>query len=86
MELSFLIWNVYTCVIEITAALCKNMRKIPFFCFWYKTITAALRYTIFATHMESLSQLATIYPNVKIVHFDVDIKNKRMDFKVKKAK
>ncbi|KAL7123430.1 hypothetical protein ACP275_01G104000 [Erythranthe tilingii] len=42
----------------------------------------ALRaYTIFATHMENLSQLVTIYPNVKIVHFDVDIKNKRMDFK-----
>ncbi|KAL8552800.1 hypothetical protein ACS0TY_001472 [Phlomoides rotata] len=42
----------------------------------------ALRaYTIFATHMENLSELATIYPNVKIVHFDVEIMNKRMDFK-----
>ncbi|KAL0312991.1 UNVERIFIED_CONTAM: DNA mismatch repair protein MSH4 [Sesamum radiatum] len=42
----------------------------------------ALRaYTIFASHMENLSELATIYPNVKIVHFDVEIKNKRMDFK-----
>lgn len=42
----------------------------------------ALRaYTIFATHMENLSELATIYPNVKIVHFDVEIKNKHMDFK-----
>ncbi|KAK6157959.1 hypothetical protein DH2020_005273 [Rehmannia glutinosa] len=42
----------------------------------------ALRvYTIFATHMEHLSELTTIYPNVKIVHFDVEIKNKRMDFK-----
>ncbi|CAA0823128.1 DNA mismatch repair protein MSH4 [Striga hermonthica] len=42
----------------------------------------ALRaYTIFATHMENLSELATIYPNVKIVHFDVEVKNKRMDFK-----
>ncbi|GFQ04093.1 DNA mismatch repair protein msh4 [Phtheirospermum japonicum] len=38
-------------------------------------------YTIFATHMENLSELATIYSNVKIVHFDVEIKNKRMDFK-----
>ncbi|KAL6556890.1 MutS protein msh4 [Orobanche hederae] len=38
-------------------------------------------YTIFATHMENLSELTTIYPNVKIVHFDVEIKNKRMDFK-----
>ncbi|XP_057787033.1 DNA mismatch repair protein MSH4 isoform X4 [Salvia miltiorrhiza] len=42
----------------------------------------ALRaYTIFATHMENLSELATTYPNVKIVHFDVEIKNKHMDFK-----
>ncbi|KAL0329488.1 UNVERIFIED_CONTAM: DNA mismatch repair protein MSH4 [Sesamum radiatum] len=42
----------------------------------------ALRaYTIFASHMENLSELATIYPNVKIVHFDVEIKNKHMDFK-----
>ncbi|KAL1548977.1 MutS protein msh4, variant 3 [Salvia divinorum] len=38
-------------------------------------------YTIFATHMENLSELATTYPNVKIVHFDVEIKNKHMDFK-----
>lgn len=40
------------------------------------------RYTIFATHMENLSELATIYPNVKILHFDVDIRNSRLDFKV----
>ncbi|XP_022851463.1 DNA mismatch repair protein MSH4-like [Olea europaea var. sylvestris] len=39
------------------------------------------RYTIFATHMENLSELATIYPNLKILHFHVDIKNSRMDFK-----
>ncbi|KAL9275248.1 DNA mismatch repair protein MSH4-like protein [Drosera capensis] len=38
-------------------------------------------YTIFATHMEKLSELATIYPNVKILHFYVDIKNNRLDFK-----
>ncbi|KAI3990615.1 hypothetical protein MKX01_022915 [Papaver californicum] len=38
-------------------------------------------YTIFATHMENLSELATIYPNVKILHFDVDVKNNRLDFK-----
>ncbi|XP_021290564.1 DNA mismatch repair protein MSH4 isoform X3 [Herrania umbratica] len=38
-------------------------------------------YTIFATHMENLSELATIYPNVKILHFDVDIRNGRLDFK-----
>ncbi|KAJ4848896.1 MutS protein msh4 [Turnera subulata] len=38
-------------------------------------------YTIFATHMESLSELATIYPNVKILHFFVDIKSNRLDFK-----
>ncbi|KAI3501034.1 hypothetical protein L1887_28890 [Cichorium endivia] len=38
-------------------------------------------YTIFATHMENLSELATIYPNVKILHFNVEVKNKRLDFK-----
>ncbi|KAK7252687.1 hypothetical protein RIF29_36819 [Crotalaria pallida] len=38
-------------------------------------------YTIFATHMENLSQLATIYPNVKILHFHVDLKNNHIDFK-----
>ncbi|KAG6636002.1 hypothetical protein CIPAW_11G081300 [Carya illinoinensis] len=38
-------------------------------------------YTIFATHMENLSELATIYPNVKILHFQVDIRNNRLDFK-----
>ncbi|KAE9596763.1 putative flavonoid 3',5'-hydroxylase [Lupinus albus] len=39
-------------------------------------------YTIFATHMENLSQLAPIYPNVKILHFHVDLKNNHIDFKV----
>ncbi|PON43174.1 DNA mismatch repair [Parasponia andersonii] len=38
-------------------------------------------YTIFATHMDNLSELATIYPNVKILHFNVDIKKNRLDFK-----
>uniref|UniRef100_A0A0E0LKR5 DNA mismatch repair proteins mutS family domain-containing protein n=1 Tax=Oryza punctata TaxID=4537 RepID=A0A0E0LKR5_ORYPU len=38
-------------------------------------------YTVFATHMESLSELATIYPNVKILHFEVDLRNDRLDFK-----
>ncbi|CAA7403609.1 unnamed protein product [Spirodela intermedia] len=38
-------------------------------------------YTIFATHMEGLSELATMYPNVKILHFEVEIKNNRLDFK-----
>lgn len=38
-------------------------------------------YTIFATHMENLCELATIYPNVKILHFHVNIKNNRLDFK-----
>ncbi|GMQ04857.1 hypothetical protein CsSME_00050130 [Camellia sinensis var. sinensis] len=38
-------------------------------------------YTIFATHMENLSELATIYPNVKILHFLVDVKSNRLDFK-----
>ncbi|KAL2903082.1 DNA mismatch repair protein MSH4 [Bienertia sinuspersici] len=42
-----------------------------------------LRYTIFATHMENLSDLATLYPNVKILHFHVDIRNNRLDFKLK---
>ncbi|KAG8100061.1 hypothetical protein GUJ93_ZPchr0013g35960 [Zizania palustris] len=38
-------------------------------------------YTVFATHMEGLSELATIYPNVKILHFEVDLRNDRLDFK-----
>ncbi|CAN0908444.1 DNA mismatch repair protein MSH4 [Linum grandiflorum] len=38
-------------------------------------------FTIFATHMENLAELAVIYPNVKILHFDVDIQNNRLDFK-----
>lgn len=32
--------------------------------------------------MENLSELATVYPNVKILHFHVDVKNNRLDFKV----
>ncbi|EHA8589156.1 DNA mismatch repair protein MSH4 [Cocos nucifera] len=31
--------------------------------------------------MEDLSELATIYPNVKILHFEVDLRNNRLDFK-----
>ncbi|KAK9102938.1 hypothetical protein Sjap_020192 [Stephania japonica] len=38
-------------------------------------------YTIFATHMENLAEMATIYPNVKILHFHVAVKNNRLDFK-----
>ncbi|KAG2375791.1 DNA mismatch repair protein [Vigna angularis] len=41
-------------------------------------------YTIFASHMENISELATIYPNVKILHFLVDLKNNHLDFKVLK--
>ena len=32
--------------------------------------------------MENLSELATIYPNVNILHFHVEVKNNRLDFKV----
>ncbi|XP_077235396.1 MUTS-like protein 4 isoform X2 [Tasmannia lanceolata] len=38
-------------------------------------------YTIFATHMENLAELASMYPNVKILHFEVDVNNNRLDFK-----
>ncbi|KAF7126754.1 hypothetical protein RHSIM_Rhsim11G0009700 [Rhododendron simsii] len=38
-------------------------------------------YTIFATHMENLSELATINHNAKILHFHVDVKSNRLDFK-----
>ncbi|XP_048500899.1 DNA mismatch repair protein MSH4 isoform X3 [Beta vulgaris subsp. vulgaris] len=38
-------------------------------------------YTIFATHMENLADLSTLYPNVKVLHFHVDIRNNRLDFK-----
>ncbi|XP_031098489.1 DNA mismatch repair protein MSH4 [Ipomoea triloba] len=44
-------------------------------------LLALKAYTIFATHMENLSELAIIYPNVKILHFYVEVKNNRMDFK-----
>ncbi|KAF5207876.1 Dna mismatch repair protein msh4 [Thalictrum thalictroides] len=32
--------------------------------------------------MENLSELATVYPNVKIHHFHVDVNNNRLSFKV----
>ncbi|TVU03162.1 hypothetical protein EJB05_51320 [Eragrostis curvula] len=38
-------------------------------------------YTVFATHMEGLSELSAMYPNVKILHFEVDLRNDRLDFK-----
>lgn len=38
-------------------------------------------YTVFSTHMEGISEMATIYPNVKILHFEVELKNNRLDFK-----
>lgn len=38
-------------------------------------------YTVFATHMEGLSELATMYPNVKTLHFEVNLRNNRLDFK-----
>ncbi|GJN07432.1 hypothetical protein PR202_ga25264 [Eleusine coracana subsp. coracana] len=38
-------------------------------------------YTVFATHMEGLSELSTMYPNVRILHFEVDLRNDRLDFK-----
>ncbi|PKA46451.1 DNA mismatch repair protein MSH4 [Apostasia shenzhenica] len=38
-------------------------------------------YTIFTTHMEALSEMAAIYPNVKVLHFTVDLRNNRLDFK-----
>ncbi|CAH8337856.1 unnamed protein product [Eruca vesicaria subsp. sativa] len=38
-------------------------------------------YTVFATHMDSLAELGTIYPNVKVLHFYVDIRDNRLDFK-----
>ncbi|TKW09412.1 hypothetical protein SEVIR_6G092900v4 [Setaria viridis] len=31
--------------------------------------------------MESLSELAMMYPNVNILHFEVDLRNDRLDFK-----
>lgn len=40
-----------------------------------------LHYTIFATHMERLVELSSLYPNVKVCHFHVEITNNRLDFK-----
>lgn len=49
---------------------------------WIIFFPSFFRYTIFASHMENISELATIYPNVKILHFHVDLKNNHLDFKV----
>ncbi|XP_028550917.1 LOW QUALITY PROTEIN: DNA mismatch repair protein MSH4 [Dendrobium catenatum] len=38
-------------------------------------------YTVFATHMEALSEMTTIYPSVKVLHFEVDLRNNHLDFK-----
>lgn len=38
-------------------------------------------YTIFATHMQRLVELPSLYPNVKVCHFHVEIPNNRLDFK-----
>ncbi|KAG0453819.1 hypothetical protein HPP92_025123 [Vanilla planifolia] len=38
-------------------------------------------YTVFATHMEALSEMVTLYPNVKVLHFEVDLRNNHLDFK-----
>lgn len=46
------------------------------------SFSSPFRYTIFATHIEGLTELATIYPNVKMLHFEVDLRNNRLDFKV----
>ena len=35
--------------------------------------------------MQRLIELPSIYPNVKVCHFHVDITNNRLDFKVKWA-
>ncbi|KAJ7520528.1 hypothetical protein O6H91_19G009400 [Diphasiastrum complanatum] len=39
-------------------------------------------YVIFATHMQRLVELSSIYPNVKICQFSAGITNNRLDFKV----
>ncbi|KAL3700376.1 hypothetical protein R1sor_018398 [Riccia sorocarpa] len=38
-------------------------------------------YTIFATHLERLAELATLYPNVKTCYLSVNVVDKRLDFK-----
>ncbi|EFJ30915.1 hypothetical protein SELMODRAFT_88599 [Selaginella moellendorffii] len=37
-------------------------------------------YVIFATHMQKLGELSTIYPNVKVSFFAVNINNNRLNF------
>ncbi|KAH7443282.1 hypothetical protein KP509_02G028400 [Ceratopteris richardii] len=38
-------------------------------------------YTIFSTHMHKLVELSSLYPNVKVCHFLVNITNGKLDFK-----
>ncbi|CAM6026782.1 unnamed protein product [Sphagnum balticum] len=38
-------------------------------------------YVIFATHVQKLTELSTMYPNVTTCHFAVDISRNRLDFK-----
>ncbi|KAG0569176.1 hypothetical protein KC19_6G071200 [Ceratodon purpureus] len=38
-------------------------------------------YVLFATHMQRLTELSSVYPNVRICYFDVSILNNRLDFK-----
>ena len=41
-----------------------------------------IRYTIIATHMQRLGELAIMYPNVKACYFSVAVTQNRLDFKV----
>ncbi|XP_066372298.1 DNA mismatch repair protein MSH4-like isoform X1 [Miscanthus floridulus] len=58
---------------------CQDGLAIAWSCCEY--LLSVKAYTVFATHMERLSELATMYPNVKILHFEVDLRNDRLDFK-----
>nr|XP_024357253.1 DNA mismatch repair protein MSH4-like isoform X5 [Physcomitrium patens]XP_024357262.1 DNA mismatch repair protein MSH4-like isoform X5 [Physcomitrium patens] len=38
-------------------------------------------YVLFATHMQRLTELSSVYPNVRVCYFDASILNNRLDFK-----
>ncbi len=49
--------------------------------FLWSYVLSICRYVIFATHVQKLTELSTMYPNVTTCHFAVDISRNRLDFK-----
>lgn len=43
------------------------------------------RYVLFATHFKRMGELASIYPNVKVCYFSVEVQNERLKYEVSTA-